>query len=62
MKLLLALALSCAPVAALAQTVAADTPGELASGVQYVQPKDWNASRQERACRRVTAQTVPLVR
>ena len=46
MKLLLALALTCAPVAALAQTVNADTPGKLASGVQYVQPKDWNASRQ----------------
>ncbi len=46
MKLLLALALSCAPVAAFAQTVPADTPGKLASGVQYVQPKDWNASRQ----------------
>lgn len=46
MKLLLALALTCAPVAAYAQTVAADTPGKLASGVQYVQPKDWNATRQ----------------
>ena len=46
MKLLIALALSCAPVAALAQTVAADTPGQLTSGVQYVQPKDWTASRQ----------------
>lgn len=46
MKLLIALALSCAPVAALAQTVAADTPGQFASGVQYVQPKDWTASRQ----------------
>lgn len=46
MKLLIALALSCAPVAALAQTVAADTPGKLASGVQYVQPKDWTASKQ----------------
>lgn len=46
MKLLIALALSCAPVAALAQTVAADTPGQLASGVQYVQPKDWDASKQ----------------
>lgn len=46
MKLLLALALSCAPVAAFAQTVPADTPGKLASGVQYVQPKDWNASKQ----------------
>ena len=46
MKLLLALALSCAPVAALAQAVPADTPGKLASGVQYVQPKDWAASKQ----------------
>ena len=46
MKLLLALALCCAPVAALAQTVGADTPGKLGSGVQYVQPKDWTASRQ----------------
>ncbi|MCL6698612.1 beta-lactamase family protein [Sphingomonas sp. NSE70-1] len=46
MKLLLALALSCAPVAAYAQTVPADTPGKLASGAQYVQPKDWNASKQ----------------
>ncbi len=46
MKLLLALALSCAPVAAFAQTVPADTPGKLASGVQYVQPKDWTASKQ----------------
>lgn len=46
MKLLLALALSCAPVAAYAQTVPSDTPGKLASGVQYVQPKDWNASKQ----------------
>ena len=46
MKLLIALALSCAPVAALAQTVATDTPGQFASGVQYVQPKDWTASRQ----------------
>ncbi|GGJ36458.1 serine hydrolase [Sphingopyxis bauzanensis] len=46
MKLLIALALSCAPVAALAQTVASDTPGQFASGVQYVQPKDWTASRQ----------------
>jgi CubicO group peptidase (beta-lactamase class C family) len=46
MKLLIALALSCAPVAALAQTVPADTPGTLASGVQYVQPKDWTASKQ----------------
>ena len=46
MKLLIALALSCAPVAALAQTVAADTPGQFASGVQYVQPKDWTASKQ----------------
>jgi CubicO group peptidase (beta-lactamase class C family) len=46
MKLLIALALSCAPAAALAQTVAADTPGQFASGVQYVQPKDWTASRQ----------------
>lgn len=44
MKLLIALALSCAPVAALAQTVTADTSGTLASGVQYVQPKDWAAS------------------
>ena len=44
MKLLIALALSCAPIAAFAQTVAADTPGKLASGVQYVQPKDWTAS------------------
>ena len=46
MKLLLALALSCAPVAVLAQTAPADTPGTLASGVQYVQPKDWTASKQ----------------
>ena len=46
MKLLIALALSCAPVVALAQTVAADTPGQLASGVQYVHPKDWTASKQ----------------
>jgi len=46
MKLLLALTLTCAPIAAHAQTVAADTPGTLASGVQYVQPKDWTASRQ----------------
>lgn len=46
MKLLLALALSCAPIAALAQTAAADTPGKLASGVQYVQPKDWTATKQ----------------
>jgi CubicO group peptidase (beta-lactamase class C family) len=50
MKLLLALALSCAPViapiAANAQTATADTPGTLASGVQYVQPKDWTASKQ----------------
>jgi CubicO group peptidase (beta-lactamase class C family) len=46
MKLLIALALTCAPVAALAQTVAADTPGKTASGVQYVQPKDWTASKQ----------------
>jgi CubicO group peptidase (beta-lactamase class C family) len=46
MKLLIALALSCAPVAALAQTVAADTPGKTASGVQYTQPKDWNATKQ----------------
>jgi CubicO group peptidase (beta-lactamase class C family) len=46
MKLLIALALSCAPVAVLAQTVTADTPGKLASGVQYVQPKDWNAAKQ----------------
>ncbi len=46
MKLLIALALTCAPVAAYAQTVAADTPGKLASGVQYVQPKDWTASKQ----------------
>ncbi|WP_343521122.1 serine hydrolase domain-containing protein [Sphingomonas sp.] len=46
MKLLLALALSCAPVAALAQTATADTPGKLPSGVQYVQPKDWTASKQ----------------
>ena len=46
MKLLLALALSCSPVIAFAQTVAADTPGKLSSGVQYVQPKDWTASRQ----------------
>jgi CubicO group peptidase (beta-lactamase class C family) len=46
MKLLIALALSCAPVVALAQTVEADTPGKLASGVQYVQPKDWTASKQ----------------
>ena len=46
MKLLIALALSCAPIAAFAQTVAADTPGKLASGVQYVQPKDWTASKQ----------------
>ncbi|TGX53160.1 class A beta-lactamase-related serine hydrolase [Sphingomonas gei] len=46
MKLLIALALTCAPVAAYAQTVAADTPGKTASGVQYVQPKDWTASKQ----------------
>src|SRR6188508_676898 len=46
MKLMLALALTCAPVAALAQTVPADTPGKLSSGVQYVQPKDWNAAKQ----------------
>jgi CubicO group peptidase (beta-lactamase class C family) len=47
MKLLLALALSCAPIAALAQTtVAADTPGKTAGGVQYVQPKDWAATNQ----------------
>lgn len=46
MKLLLALALTCAPVAALAQTATADTPGKLPSGVQYVQPKDWTASKQ----------------
>lgn len=50
MKLLLALALSCAsvaaPLAAAAQTAAADTPGTLASGVQYIQPKDWIASKQ----------------
>jgi CubicO group peptidase (beta-lactamase class C family) len=47
MKLLIALALSCAPIAAFAQTVATDTPGQFASGVQYVQPKDWTASRQD---------------
>ena len=46
MKLLIALALSCAPIATYAQTVTADTPGSLASGVQYVQPKDWNALKQ----------------
>ena len=47
MKLLMALALTtCAPVYAYAQTVAADTPGKTASGVQYVQPKDWTASKQ----------------
>lgn len=48
MKLLLALALSCAavPLTASAQTAAVDTPGKLASGVQYIQPKDWTASQQ----------------
>lgn len=47
MKLLIALALSCAPVLAYAQTAApADTPGQTASGVQYIQPKDWSATTQ----------------
>lgn len=50
MKLLIALALSCAPVAAYAQTtVAADTPGKTATGVQFVQPKDWSATKQGEA-------------
>ena len=35
------------PAAALAQTVAADTPGKTGSGVQFVQPKDWTAARTE---------------
>ncbi|MFA6114617.1 MAG: serine hydrolase domain-containing protein [Sphingomonas sp.] len=47
MKLLIALALTCAPVAAYAQAAAtADTPGKTAAGVQYVQPKDWTATIQ----------------
>jgi CubicO group peptidase (beta-lactamase class C family) len=46
----ISLALACAPVAALAQTPApADTPGKTASGVQYVQPKDWTATTQGQA-------------
>lgn len=46
-KWLISLALACAPVAVLAQTPApADTPGKTASGVQYVQPKDWTATTQ----------------
>jgi CubicO group peptidase (beta-lactamase class C family) len=47
MKLLIALALTCAPVAAYAQAAAtADTPGKTSAGVQYVQPKDWTSTVQ----------------
>lgn len=57
MKPLLALALACSPVIAMAQTAptpsttaaAADTPGTTDAGVHYVQPKDWAADRQGRA-------------
>lgn len=45
MKFLAAIALMTLPAAALAQTVAADTPGKTSSGVQFVQPKDWTAAR-----------------
>lgn len=42
MKLALAFALMTVSVPALAQTtVAADTPGKTATGINYVQPKDW---------------------
>ncbi|MBB4630888.1 serine hydrolase domain-containing protein [Sphingosinicella soli] len=47
MKLILALVLMSLPVAAAAQTpAAADTPGKTASGIEYVQPKDWTATTQ----------------
>ena len=47
MKLLIALALACAPVSVFAQAAAvADTPGKTAAGVQYVQPKDWTVTSQ----------------
>src|SRR5689334_16789420 len=42
MKLAFALALMALPLPAVAQTVAADTPGKTASGVAYTQPRDWN--------------------
>jgi CubicO group peptidase (beta-lactamase class C family) len=45
MKKVLALALATLPVAALAQAPApTDTPAKTATGVQYVQPKDWTAT------------------
>ena len=42
MKRLLTLILATSPLPLLAQTaVSADTPGQTAGGVTYVQPKDW---------------------
>lgn len=48
MKLYLALALAATPLPAIAQTTAADTPQTTAAGIQFVQPRDWTASRKER--------------
>lgn len=47
MKRLIALALMSLPISAFAQTPAtSDTAGTTATGVQYVQPKDWTATSQ----------------